>query len=251
MEEAGQIGDAYAPTGILRVALNFGNRVLVGRDTQGRPKGISVDLARALADTIERPPHFIEFERAVDVSASADQDLWDICFLAIDPARADTIAFTAPYVRISGSYLSGGVAVRGAEEVVERGLRVGVVEGSAYSLYLARRPGAEHLAVYPDIVSAIAALEAGEVEVLAGIEQAMQAEADRHDGWRVLHPPFMQIEQAMGVPAGRAEAARHLHGFVAQLARSGGIGGILERHGVSRSCAVAPDPAADVPPAQL
>ena len=95
----------YAPTGKLRVALNFGNRVLVGRDANRTPVGISVDLARALADELSLDLALVEFERAVDVSNAAQDDLWDACFLAVDPQRAKTIAFTHPYVRISGAYL--------------------------------------------------------------------------------------------------------------------------------------------------
>jgi hypothetical protein len=54
----------------LRVALNHGNVLLVGRDEAGAEKGISVDLAHAFAAPERREPVFVEYNRAVDVSAS-------------------------------------------------------------------------------------------------------------------------------------------------------------------------------------
>ena len=232
---------SYAPKGRLRVALNFGNRVLVGRDGAGAPVGISVDLARALADELGLELELVEFDRAVDVSNAAEADLWDACFLAVDPKRAETIAFTHPYVRIAGSYLVSATAdAMDSVDVVGRNLRIGVVDGSAYTLHLSRQPGAENLTVLPDIFAALAALDAGEVDGVAGIQQAMQGEADLRPGSRVLQPPFMEILQAMGTPAGRPHAAQHLRGWLADLARSGAVSAILERHGVSGDCAVVP-----------
>ena len=40
---------AFAPTGVLRASLNVGNPVLANLDKEGKPFGISIDLAHALA----------------------------------------------------------------------------------------------------------------------------------------------------------------------------------------------------------
>lgn len=230
---------AYAPSGALRIALNFGNRVLVGRDAAGAPAGISVDLARALADELGLDLQLVEFERAVDVTNAAEQDLWDACFLAVDPERAKTITFTHPYVRIAGTYLVAASAqAADSAEVVSNTLRIGVVDGSAYTLHLSRQPGSENLTIYPDIFDALSGLDTGEVDGIAGIQQAMQGEADLRPGARVLQPPFMEIRQAMGTPAGRPLAAQHLSAWLADLARCGAVSVILERHGVDGTCAV-------------
>ena len=143
---------AFAPRGVLRVALNHGNRVLVARDDEGRAMGIAVDLATALADHLGLQLTFVEYERAVDVSSTAEADEWDVCFLAVDPERAKTIAFTEPYVRIEGCYLAGAHSGAGTSDaLIASGAKVGTVKGSAYTLTLQRKPGAEDLIVYPDI----------------------------------------------------------------------------------------------------
>ncbi|MEZ5726479.1 MAG: transporter substrate-binding domain-containing protein [Paracoccaceae bacterium] len=239
MTDATKLIREFAPTGRLRVALNHGNRVLVGRDDKDQPFGISVDLARDLAAHLGLALDFVEYERAVDVSSSATSGVWDVCFLAVDPERAKTIAFTAPYVRIEGCYLAGaGCKAADAGELVALGLPVGSVKGSAYSLTLQRKPGAENLVMFEDIFAALAALDRGEVEAIAGIRQAMEGEAEKRPGSRVLQPPFMEIRQAMAMPQGRPAASAALADFLAEALRSGRVGDILQSHGVARDCAI-------------
>ncbi|WP_320177774.1 transporter substrate-binding domain-containing protein [Roseovarius pacificus] len=225
-----------APHGVLRVALNHGNFLLVGRDADRAPFGISVDLARALAAEVDLPLEFVEYERAGDVSGAATEDAWDVCFLAIDPKRRETIAFTDPYVQIDGCYLAGpGCTAESADALVASGASVGSVAGSAYTLRLERLPGHEALRPLPSMATAIAQLKAGEVAAIAGIREAMEHEAAAIPSARVLLPPFMEIRQAMATPAGRPRAIAAVTGFVAEMIRSGQAGDILERHGVARS----------------
>lgn len=229
---------AFAPSGVLRVALNHGNRVLVARDAKGAPYGITVDLAQALAAALDLPLRFIHRDRAIDVSSAATDDLYDICFLAIDPERAKTLSFTPPYIIIEGRYLAGPECGAGtAQALVASGQPVGTVEGSAYTLDLERKAGAAQLVRYPDIAAALAALDRSEIAALAGIGKVMEVEAASRPGARVLDPPFMEIGQAIAMPAGRPDAMSFLSGFVADLARSGQLGEIFERHGVPASAA--------------
>lgn len=239
-----QVLREYAPMGELRVALNHGNRILVGRDPSGAATGISVDLARTLADRLNLPLRFVEYERAVDVSSSSQEDVWDVCFLAVDPKRAETIDFTEPYIRIEGNYLAAPTCpAKASQELVDSGLKVGSIVGTAYSLTLERLPGSENIVYYHDIFALLEALDAGEVTAIAGIGAVMAREAEKRPGSHVLTPPFMEIRQAMAVPRGRPGAAAHLRNFLGEAARSGLVGDILERHGVARDCALLPDQA--------
>lgn len=218
----------------LRAALNFGNPVLVGRDAYGRPTGITVDLAAELASCLGMELEFVEFNRAFDVTGSATENAWDICFLAVDPARSQTIVYTEPYLQIDGCYLIGADAVASsAAEVVEGGLRIGVVKGSAYALFLARQRGAESLVTVPSFDDALAALGRGEVDGIAGIRQVLQRSAALCPGSRVLDPPFMQIEQAVGVPRSRRTLLPELQAHLTGLVEDGRLARILQRYDLS------------------
>ena len=85
-----------AATGKLRAAINFGNPVLAQKDAAtGEPRGISVDLARELGRRLGVPVELVLFDAAGKVFEAARTATWDVAFLAIDPARATEITFTA------------------------------------------------------------------------------------------------------------------------------------------------------------
>ena len=129
-----------APTGRLRAAINLGNPVLAQRDSAtGEPRGVSVDLARELGRRLALPVELITYDAAGQVFEALKTGAWDIAFLAIDPARATEIAFTAPYVVIEGTYLVPAESpLRTIEDVDREGVRVAVGDKSAYDLYLTR-----------------------------------------------------------------------------------------------------------------
>ncbi|TKW64700.1 MAG: transporter substrate-binding domain-containing protein [Paracoccus denitrificans] len=233
------LSDQFAPTGVLRVALNHGNPVLVRRDATGQPQGVSVELARLLASRLELELSFVEYERAYDVSSSAESNEWDVCFLAVDLQRARTIAFTHPYLQIEGCYLAGPqCAAVDSDALVESGVPVGVVKGSAYCLTLKRKPGADHLVEFDNISAALGALDSAAVAAIGGIGAVMEKVATQRPGSRVLKPAFMNIRQSMATPQGRPDALAELEAFLADTARQGVIGDILELHGIERDSAL-------------
>lgn len=221
-----------APAGMLTCALNHGNVVLVRRGpTDDTPTGVSVDLARALAVRLELPVAFRHFDKAGAVSGSVDSGEWDVCFLAVDPERAERIAYSEPYVQIEGAFLlpHGGPVT--ADEVDRRQLRIGAVKGSAYELFLSRTRGGGKLIRFDGFPQALAALEAGELDGLAGVRQAMQKTAADHPGFGVMAEPFMTIPQAVGVSSARPLAAQFVSAFVREMKSSGFVRQSLDRSG--------------------
>ena len=129
-----------APGGVLRAAINFGNIVLAQKDPAGgEPRGVSAELARALARRLGVAIDYVAFEAAGKVVEALKAGAWDVAFLAIDPVRSAGIDFTAPYVVIEGAYVVPASSPLCAVEDVDRdGVRVAVATGSAYDLYLSR-----------------------------------------------------------------------------------------------------------------
>lgn len=222
-----------APSGRLRAAINFGNPVLAQRDPQsGEPGGVTVALARALAERLSVPLDLVAFERAGEVAAAAVEDTWDVCFLAIDPKRAETIAFTPPYVLIEGCYLVRGNAPFAAVDDVDRdGVCVLAGRDSAYDLFLTRHLTRAGIQRETGQTALVEAFGRGEGDVLAGIRQPLEALAAAEPGLRLLPGRFMAIEQAMGVRAGRSAAARFLRAFVAERIASGDVAAALAASG--------------------
>ena len=226
--------DAFASTGTLRAAINLGNPVLASRGPAGDPVGVSVDLAREFARRLGARIELVAFDKAAASVAAVREERADIGFFAIDPARADGLLFTAPYLLIEGSYAVPQASTTAQNAQVDApGRRVSVATGSAYDLYLSRTVERAELVRFDGYEKAFAALRAGEVDVSAGIRQVLEREAAREPGLRLLDGRFMVIQQAMGVPAGRGtEAQKALAAFVEDVKAGGFVADALQRHGV-------------------
>lgn len=229
-----------APSGKLRVAINFGNPVLAQRGPNGDPRGVSAELARELAKRLNLPIEFVVFEEAGKVAEAASQDKWDIAFLAIDPTRAATIDFTPPYVLIEGTYLTRANApLQKVEDVDTDGIRIAVAENSAYDLYLTRNLKNAKLIRAINSAAAISDFEQGKVDVLAGVRQPLDSYARTHPDTRVMDGRFMSIQQAMCSPKGREAAARYLRDYIEEMKRSGFVANALAESGQSATVAPA------------
>lgn len=204
-----------APQGVLTCAINYGNPVLAQRGEGGRPQGVSVALARALAEELEVRLALQTFEAAGQVFAALQQGHWALAFLAIEPVRAEQIEFSQPYVIIEGTYLvAAGSGYRQVADLDAPGTCIAVGQGAAYDLFLSRTVQQARLLRVPTSAAAVEALLRGEVDAAAGVRQPLDSAAREHPGFRVLAESFTDIRQAMAVPKGRVAAANYLRAFV-------------------------------------
>jgi polar amino acid transport system substrate-binding protein len=230
-----------APTGKLRVGINYGNPVLATRDPgSGELRGVAVDLARELGKRVDVPVELVGFESAGQMVAGLKAGAWDVAFLAIDPGRAGEIDFTAPYIEIEGTYLvPAGSPLRTIADVDRAGVRIGVSANSAYDLFLSRELQRAELVRAPDPTSAFELVVAGKVDVVAGVRQSLMANAEKLPGSRVFAGRFMAIQQALGIPKGHDEGAKYLRSFIEDVKTSGLVARAIEKAGV-RGVSVAP-----------
>ncbi|HQR11673.1 MAG TPA: ABC transporter substrate-binding protein [Casimicrobiaceae bacterium] len=230
-----------APSGRLRAAINFGNPILATKDpATGEARGVSVDLARELARRLGVPVDLVTFAAAGKVVEGLKADAWDVAFVAIDPARAVDMDYSAPYVVIEGAYLVPQVSpIRSNAEVDENGVRVVVGAGSAYDLYLTRELKKAQLVRAPTSPAVVDMMVAQKLDVAAGVKQQLEADARRVPGVRLLDGRFMVINQAMATPKGRTAGPRYLAEFVEDVKASGFVAKALQKHGIE-GAAIAP-----------
>ena len=235
---------ALAPTGKLRVAINFGNTVLAQKDpATGEPRGISGDLARELAKRLGVPIEFTTFDAAGKVTDALKSGALDIVFLAIDPVRGADIDFTGPYVIIEGAYAVPTTSPLQTNEDVDRaGVRIAVARGSAYDLYLTRAIKNATLVREASGPQALDMFVRDKLEVAAGVKQPITAFAKSRSDLRVIPGRFMVIEQAMGTPKGRGAGAQYLRAFVEEMKASGFVADGLKRSGQTDAAVAPPTP---------
>ena len=233
-----------APIGRLRAAINFGNPVLAQKDpATGEPRGVSADLARELTRRLGVPLDFATFDAAGKVFDALKTGAWDVAFLAVDPARAAEIAFTAPYVVIEGTYMvPTDSPLRSVQDVDRDGVRIAVGNKSAYDLFLTRTLKRAQLVRAPTSPAAIELFLAEKLEAVAGVKQPLVRFAESRPGLRVMEGRFMAIEQAMGTPKGREAGLRYLREFVEEMKASGFVAEALARSGQGDATVAPPAP---------
>ena len=230
-----------APRGVLWASINLGNPVLAHQDAAGQPAGLTVDLARTLAQRLGVPLELLAFHNAADSVKAVEAEEADIGFFAIDPLRGAQIAFTAPYVLIEGCYVvPASSPLRKTGEVDQPGIRVAAGAGSAYDLYLSRELKHAQIIRSDKPNAVVGNFIAQKLDVAAGVRQVLETEARRNGGLRFLPEPFMVIRQAVGLPKSRGEAAATvLVEFVEDMKASGFVAERLAAHKV-KGAKVAP-----------
>lgn len=233
MSDVATAARELAPSGTLRVAINYGNSVLARRDPGDIPGGISVDLARELARRLGVPVAFVAYVQAGPVFAGFERDEWDVCFMAIEPVRAAKLAFTAPYLLIEGAYaVPTDSPVARSDDVDREGTRIGVVQGSAYDLFLTRELAHASLVRVPTIAQVPALLSEGKVDAIAGVKPLVEAMARAQPGMRLVPGAFMTIRQAMATSRAREAGAAYLARFVDDAKSSGLVRELFARNEV-------------------
>jgi len=165
----------------------------------------------------------------------------DVAYVAIDPARAVDLDYTAPYVLIEGAYLVPQASpIQDSAQVDREGVRVVVGAGSAYDLYLSRELRHARIVRVTRSDEVVAAMLAHHLEVAAGVKQQLQADAGRIGGVRLLGGHFMVINQSLAIAKGRATGAAYLAAFIEEMKASGFVARALVHNGVEDALVAPP-----------
>jgi polar amino acid transport system substrate-binding protein len=230
-----------APTGALRVGINYGNFILATRDAAtGESRGVAIDLARELAGRLGVRVEIVAYDSVAVMVEAAPTNTWDIAFLGSDPAREKLIDFTAAYLEIEATYLvPGSSPLRSVGDVDRAGVRIAAPSKANYELFLSRSLTQATLVSTEGGGAAFQALTTGKVDALAGLKQALMDLADKLPGSRLLDGRFMAVQQSIGVPKGRAAGLAYLRGLVEEAKASGLVARAIAATG-ARGVSVAP-----------
>jgi polar amino acid transport system substrate-binding protein len=230
-----------APSGTLRIGLNYSNFLLVLKDApDGTPQGIAPDLGRELGKRLGLPVEFSKFDAAGKLADAVKDSKVDVGFLGAEPQRANDIAFTAAYLEIPVTFLvPAGSAIKTIDEIDRKGVRVSVSERSAYDLYLTRTLKNAQLVRANGIQASYELFVKEKLEALGGLKPRLVTDQESLPGSRILEGQITGVQQAIGTPKARSQAASYLSEFAADVKKSGLVKSIIDKHGV-RGVTVAP-----------
>ena len=210
-----------AKGGVLRVAINTGNRALVQQDGSALT-GVSPALAQRLADEIGARMEPVVYSGAGKVFDDAHCDKWDIGFLAIDPMRAEKIAFTQPYIVIEATYaVRTDATFKHVDDVDAAGVQVLTSTGSAYDMHLTKTLQHATLERSGTPPESFEEFRAARCDAVAGVRASLEGAFAGTPNIRILSGVLTSVRQAMVLPDNTDPRIAALNDFVARAIESG------------------------------
>ena len=233
-----------APTGKVRVAVNHGNAILARRNpATGDLTGVTVDLGLALGRRAALPVQIVPYDTVAKLMAGLKAGEWDVGFLAFDPARAQDVEFTAPYMEVEVTYLvPASSPLRTVGDVDRSGTRISVQERNAADLFLSRELKQATLLRRQDVPAAFASLKSGEAQAFAGNRQELSSLMAANPGYRAVEGRFTTVPHAAAVPAGRRAGAAFLRNFIEEEKAFGAVKQAIDRAGIEGVVVAPPAP---------
>jgi len=237
------IAAEVAPSGILRVALNMRNELLVShRTADGGPAGLAPSVAAGFAQHLGLPLQLVPYASPGELAASATEDSWDVAMLGADPARAQYVTFTAPYCEIEATYCVPNTSpFTSNDEVDASGVRIAVCAKAAYDLWLERNIKNAHVERLEGHPATYEHFKANGFEALAGLKSKLAKDLPSElPDCRLLPGKFMAVEQAACIKKGRDNGFTALCGYIEEVKSSGQVFKWMQEFGVDDRLIVAP-----------
>ena len=225
-----KVGRELAASGVLKVGLNLANFLLVSQGDGPVREGVAPDMARELARQLGLAVEFVPYSSPGAMADAARTGDWDIAFLAVELERQAEIEFTAPYLEVDATYLvPAGSGMVHVDQVDREGVRIAVVQNSAYDLVLRRSIRLAKLVHASSADAAFHEFEMQGLEALSGLRPRLAQQQAKWKGSKVLPGRFAAIGQAIGVPKKQAASAAFLSRFVETCKTSGLVARLIER----------------------
>ena len=243
--------DILAPTGVLRAAINLANFLLVtGTRADGKPDGVSPDVARRIAAALDLPCEFVLFEGPGQLAHTVYNDAWDIGNIAIEQARAETINFSDPYVQIDANFMiRQDSPFTDNASIDTTGVTIAAYRSSAYDLWLSETLLNAQIVRYDSIEISHEMFRQGKTDVLASLKPKLLNDMSRHNGYRIVEPSFTGIQQAVGIAKHRLDfsgssgtgipAMDFINGVISDMIKDGSLAESLKIHGVAQNLSIA------------
>ena len=229
-----------AATGTLRAGINSSNALFTNRnEATGELRGVSIDLMRELASRLDVPLEFVIYKTPGDVVDAVDSNTWDVAVLAIEPARAERIAFSPAMTEIEATYVVHEASpLQSVGEVDAPGMRIAAPEKAGYELFLTRTLRHATLVRATSFQASIELFNEDRADAVAGLRPALIESMGKIADGRLLEGRFTTVNHGLATQRQRRTAAQYLKTFVEEMNVSGFVARSIERNGVRGMSAV-------------
>jgi polar amino acid transport system substrate-binding protein len=195
------------------------------RDEKGEPKGVSVDLARALAESLGRPLEIqnLPFDGLIPALKTGKIDLI-LSSMTATEERARVIDFSDPYLKTGLCLLVGAKSdAKSIGDLNQSGKAIVVKKGTTGHLYAAKNLRAPKVLVLDKEGAGVLEVVQGKADAFIYDQMSVFSHWKRNqDTTRALLEPFQQESWAIGLPKG-SPLREKVNAFLKSYRESGGF----------------------------
>ena len=232
------------PTGKLRVGIGVGASPsafwAVKDPATGQPRGVTVDLANALAQKLNVPLQLVIYPNSGEVVAAGPKGEWEVAFMPEDAERRKLVDFGPAYYISTSTYLArGGSGIQSLADVDRPGVRVAGIANTATARTAIGQLNNTKLVSFRTVDEVMAKMKAGEIDAIALGRETLQGLAPQIPGSKILDGHFHAAGNAIAVPKGKPAALAYAAAFIEEAKRDGTVRKALDNAGL-KDAPVAP-----------
>ena len=221
---------------MLRVAIAIsaaGGAFWASRDADGAYRGVTVDLAHALAADLGVEAQIIAYPNSNEITEDAARGAWDVTFIPMDDARAQKLDFGPVYNASESTWLvRPGLSLKTQADVDAPGVRpiavANTTTGRAAAAFL-QRTQVQGYATMPEIMEA---LRSGAGDAFAMSRDGLERLSRDLPGSYVLPGRFFEAKTAAATPRGQTALLEAVTAFLRRAARDGRLRAILDANDI-------------------
>lgn len=195
-------------------------------DARGQPAGISVDLGRALGEYLHREVQIenIPFDGLIPALKTGKIDLI-ISSMTATPRRAQSIAFSEPYLRTGLCLLVNQHAnIHSVAQADEPGYTIAVKQGTTGQLYAQTHLRRARVLVLDKEDACVLEVVQGKAQAFIYDQMSIFKEWQRHqESTEALLTPFQEEDWAIGLRQGNLALQAQANAFLRAFRAEGGL----------------------------
>ena len=201
--------------------------------TDGSPQGVSVDLARALGDYLERPVKIenIPFVGLIPSLQARKIDMI-ISSMTRTEEREQSIAFSDPYLNVGLAILAGKDApIQGPEDLDHPERTIAVRHGTTGQVWARDNLREAHIVVLDKENAAVLEVIQGKADAFIYDQMSVWQQSRQHpEATRALLAPLRMESWAIGLRRGDEALREEVNAFLKSFREQGGFEELGTRH---------------------
>ena len=223
------------PTGKLRAGIVYAPALSVFfavRDADGRPRGVTVDLADELARRLGVAADFMVAPNSGLVTDAVESGAVDVAFMPVDDERKMRVAFGPNYCLIESTYMvTGASGIRTLAEVDRPNVRVVGIANTTTIRAAGRSLKNTTITAATSVEAAVELLRTGAADAFALSRDSLPPFVAQLRGSRIVDGGFQQTGIAIAVAKGRPSVLAYVSAFLEHAKASGSVRRALDRGG--------------------